>query len=122
MAATRAAATAAKAIYAEPVFIPKGPINSGRFNLIREITIGFGLGLTAGMMWKVRAVLDVQCHSLTLVLLAGPADCWDLAIRVAASVGVHHQVPHTLVCISAADVALGREASSGSVLLRAVCS
>jgi hypothetical protein len=54
MAATRAAATAAKAIYAEPMFIPKGPINSGRFNLIREITIGFGLGLTAGMMWKVR--------------------------------------------------------------------
>jgi hypothetical protein len=52
--ATRAAATAAKAIYAEPAFIPKGPINAGRFNLIREIAIGFTLGLTGGMMWKVR--------------------------------------------------------------------
>jgi hypothetical protein len=51
--ATRAAASAAKAIYAEPMFIPKGPINAGRFNLIREIAIGFTLGLTGGMMWKV---------------------------------------------------------------------
>jgi hypothetical protein len=51
--ATRAAASAAKAIYAEPMFIPKGPINAGRFNLIREIAIGFTLGLTGGMMWKM---------------------------------------------------------------------
>jgi hypothetical protein len=51
--ATRAAASAAKAIYAEPAFIPKGPINEGRFNLIREICIGFTLGLTGGLAWKV---------------------------------------------------------------------
>lgn len=51
--ASRVAATAAKAIYAEPAFVPKGPINAGRFNLIREIAIGFTLGLTGGMMWKV---------------------------------------------------------------------
>lgn len=50
--ASRAAATAAKAIYAEPAFIPKGPINAGRFNLIREITIGLTLGLAGGFVWK----------------------------------------------------------------------
>jgi len=52
--ASKAAATAAKALYAEQVFLPKGPINSGRFNLLREIGIGTGLGLIAGMTWKVR--------------------------------------------------------------------
>lgn len=53
MAASKAATTAVKAIYAQPAFVPKGPINSGRFNLIREIFIGFSLGMTGGMMWKV---------------------------------------------------------------------
>ena len=52
--ASKAAATAAKALYAEQVFVPKGPINGGRFNLLREIGIGTGLGLIAGMTWKVR--------------------------------------------------------------------
>lgn len=52
--ASKAAATAAKALYAEQVFVPKGPINAGRFNLLREIYIGTGLGLVAGMTWKVR--------------------------------------------------------------------
>lgn len=52
--ASKAAASAVKAIYAAPAFVPKGPINSGRFNLIREIVIGSGLGLTAGLIWKVR--------------------------------------------------------------------
>lgn len=52
--ATKAAASAAKAIYAEVAFVPKGPINAGRFNLIREIVIGSALGLSAGLMWKVR--------------------------------------------------------------------
>jgi hypothetical protein len=51
--ASRAAAAAAKAIYAEPAFIPKGPINSGRFNLIREIVIGTTLGIAGGLVWKV---------------------------------------------------------------------
>jgi hypothetical protein len=69
MRATEAAATAApaprrafaasaggkpKALYAEEVFLPKGPINGGRFNLLREIGIGTGLGLVAGITWKVR--------------------------------------------------------------------
>ena len=52
--ASKAAATAAKALYAEQAFLPKGPINSGRFNLVREIAIGTGLGLIAGAAWKVR--------------------------------------------------------------------
>jgi hypothetical protein len=51
--ASKAAATAVKAIYAEQAFVPKGPINSGRFNLIREIAIGFTLGLAGGLVWKV---------------------------------------------------------------------
>jgi hypothetical protein len=51
--ASKAAATAVKAIYAEPAFIPKGPINAGRFNLIREIAIGFTFGLAGGFVWKV---------------------------------------------------------------------
>jgi hypothetical protein len=42
-----------KALYAEEVFLPKGPINAGRFNLVREIAIGTGLGLVAGMAWKM---------------------------------------------------------------------
>jgi hypothetical protein len=50
--ASKAAATAVKAIYAEQAFVPKGPINSGRFNLIREIAIGFTLGLAGGLVWK----------------------------------------------------------------------
>lgn len=88
--ATRAAATAAKAIYAEPAFIPKGPINAGRFNLIREIAIGFTLGLTGGMMWKVRtcsnwgddAVFDaaeaaeLQAGLPTGLLLQVHPRCW----------------------------------------------
>jgi hypothetical protein len=45
-------ARAAKAIYAEPAFIPKGPINSGRFNLVREIMIGTALGTVGGLVWK----------------------------------------------------------------------
>jgi hypothetical protein len=48
------AVKAAKAIYAQPAFVPKGPINSGRFNLIREIAIGTVLGISFGFMWKVR--------------------------------------------------------------------
>lgn len=51
--ASKAAATAVRAIYAEPAFVPKGPINAGRFNLIREIAIGFTLGLAGGLVWKV---------------------------------------------------------------------
>lgn len=50
--ASKVAAAAAKAIYAEPAFVPKGPINSGRFNLIREIAIGSSLGLSLGLIWK----------------------------------------------------------------------
>lgn len=69
--ASRVAATAAKAIYAEPAFVPKGPINAGRFNLIREIAIGFTLGLTGGMMWKVSVMLGV--HSLPAS--AAEAEC-----------------------------------------------
>ena len=51
--ASNAPAGAAKAIYAAPAFLPKGPINAGRFNLIREIAIGMTLGLSAGIVWKV---------------------------------------------------------------------
>lgn len=51
--ASKAATTAAKAIYAEVAFVPKGPINAGRFNLIREIFIGTALGISAGLVWKV---------------------------------------------------------------------
>jgi hypothetical protein len=47
------AVKAAKAIYAQPAFVPKGPINSGRFNLIREIAIGSVLGISLGFVWKV---------------------------------------------------------------------
>lgn len=73
MAATRAAATAAKAIYAEPAFIPKGPINEGRFNLIREITIGFTLGITGGLAWKVSTCFCLNlCHLCCLVVLPAP--------------------------------------------------
>jgi hypothetical protein len=50
--ASKAATTAAKAIYAEVAFVPKGPINAGRFNLIREIFIGSALGVSAGLVWK----------------------------------------------------------------------
>jgi len=50
--ASKAAAAAVKAITAEPMFIPKGPINAGRFNLIREIIIGTTLGLAGGFVWK----------------------------------------------------------------------
>jgi hypothetical protein len=46
------AVKAAKALYAQPAFVPKGPINSGRFNLIREIAIGTTLGIAAGFVWK----------------------------------------------------------------------
>ena len=56
--ASKAAATAVKAIYAEPAFIPKGPINAGRFNLIREVTIGFVFGLAGGFVWKVCQALS----------------------------------------------------------------
>lgn len=51
--ASQVAAKAAKAIYAQPMFVPKGPINSGRFNLIREIVIGSSLGIALGLVWKV---------------------------------------------------------------------
>lgn len=51
--ASQAAQTAAKAIMAETMFSPKGPINSGRFNLIREIWIGVSLGVAGGCVWKV---------------------------------------------------------------------
>jgi hypothetical protein len=82
--ATRAAASAAKAIYAEPMFIPKGPINAGRFNLIREIAIGFTLGLTGGMMWKVG-------HRLPRMgLSCATQGCWVAAVAVQ-----HTTVAHT---------------------------
>lgn len=42
----------AKAIYAAPTFLPKGPINGGRFNLLKEIFIGSVLGIGAGLVWK----------------------------------------------------------------------
>lgn len=50
--ASQVAAKVGKAIYAQPLFVPKGPINSGRFNLIREIVIGTSLGISLGLMWK----------------------------------------------------------------------
>lgn len=48
MAAPRAAIRAAEA------FLPKGSLTQPRFNLLREIAIGSVLGLSAGMVWKVR--------------------------------------------------------------------
>lgn len=52
--ASSAVAKGVKAIYAQPAFSPTTPLNSGRFNLLREIAIGTALGITAGMVWKVR--------------------------------------------------------------------
>lgn len=52
MASKAAATTAAKAIYAAPHFVPKGPITSGRFNLVREVLIGTTIGVSLGMVWK----------------------------------------------------------------------
>jgi hypothetical protein len=54
------AVKAAKALYAQPAFVPKGPINSGRFNLIREIAIGTTLGIAAGFVWKVGCWLNLR--------------------------------------------------------------
>lgn len=53
--ASNAATAGAKAIYAQAAFLPKGPINAGRFNLIREVFIGTSLGIAAGLVWKVGA-------------------------------------------------------------------
>lgn len=43
-----------KAIYAADAFIPKGSLTQSRFNLLREIAIGSVLGISAGLVWKVR--------------------------------------------------------------------
>eukprot|EP00877_Chromochloris_zofingiensis_P000264 jgi/Chrzof1/10238/Cz04g33210.t1 len=45
-------AAKAKAIYAAPQFLPAGPINSGRFNLLREVAVGVTLGISLGLVWK----------------------------------------------------------------------
>jgi hypothetical protein len=131
--ATRAAATAAKAIYAEPAFIPKGPINAGRFNLIREIAIGFTLGLTGGMMWKVRtcsnwgddAVFDaaeaaeLQAGLPTGVAAASAPTLLGGGSLVPLGSAAHHRLHKCChyYCFVCADVALGRKAASGTVLL-----
>jgi hypothetical protein len=132
--ATRAAATAAKAIYAEPAFIPKGPINAGRFNLIREIAIGFTLGLTGGMMWKVRtcsnwgddAVFDAaEAAELQAGLPTGVAAASAPPLLggggslVPLGPAAHHRLHKCChyYCFVCADVALGRKAASGTVLL-----
>jgi hypothetical protein len=72
------------------MFIPKGPINAGRFNLIREIAIGFTLGLTGGIMWKVRAgaqgkALLMLCAGQHGLPSTGHPTAWT---RVAAAAGV----------------------------------
>lgn len=136
--ATRAAATAAKAIYAEPAFIPKGPINSGRFNLIREIAIGFTIGLTGGMMWKVRGALRAalvvgQFLGGTHGVLPRSRHCRHPRVAVVAALlrpplhGGHcvctRPQPAAVSAAVAfiADVALGGQAQAGAVLFRAVC-
>lgn len=124
--ATRAAATAAKAIYAEPMFIPKGPINAGRFNLIREIAIGFTLGLTGGIMWKVRVGARDEAFGL---YSAGQhrlssAGCPTTGTRVAAAAagvrrcGWAHPPPVLLPGPRQRSQAATGDASHPSVLLQ----
>jgi hypothetical protein len=43
------------AIRAADKFVPKGSLTQERFNLLREIAVGTVLGITGGMIWKVRA-------------------------------------------------------------------
>ena len=47
------------AIRAAEAFLPKGSLTQPRFNLLREIAIGTILGISAGMVWKVRQRLGV---------------------------------------------------------------
>lgn len=54
-------AAKAKAIYAAPQFLPAGPINSGRFNLLREVAVGVTLGISLGLVWKVGSLNCCCC-------------------------------------------------------------
>lgn len=68
-----------KAIYAADAFIPKGSLTQSRFNLLREIAIGSVLGISAGLVWKVRG--DGEA-------LGCRAACWGPRTPCSAAPGV----------------------------------